>query len=393
MALQPAAGAIDLNPQQVELNHQLIKRLSEVYKLWGYEEVSPPRVERLDTLKAGGAISSEDIVRLVSSDPLGLRPEMTASIARAACTRLAEKPRPLRLWASGTVFENRPSEEGGVSIQENLKSGVELFGVKEIAAEMELLSLLLASLKTLDLKKVHNTKVLIGHTGLMELILCSVSDEYKSQVKKALINFNRLALENIEIEKEIKDSLIEILGCRGSSNKVVDKLTSFFGNHIVIEELKRLITLIQPTANAQNVDIQVDPTFQPHFELYTGIVFQIVCQGKSSPVIIARGGRYDELVRICGAKREFSAGVGFSFAIDEIREIITDTNNNVTKSPQTTLVAYHKDISLEVALERQAVLHSKGLQAVVDISSSLNKEEAEERMAVRGYKQLEWIDK
>ncbi len=90
MALQPAAGARDLNPQQVELNHKLSQRLAQVYRLWGYDEVSPPRVERLETLKAGGAIASQDIVRLVADEPLGLRPEMTASIARAACTRLRE---------------------------------------------------------------------------------------------------------------------------------------------------------------------------------------------------------------------------------------------------------------------------------------------------------------
>ena len=86
MALQPAAGAKDLNPRQVETNRQLTERLASVYRLWGYDEVSPPRVERLATLMAGGAIDSSDIVRLVADDPLGLRPEMTASIARAACS-------------------------------------------------------------------------------------------------------------------------------------------------------------------------------------------------------------------------------------------------------------------------------------------------------------------
>ena len=83
MALQPAAGARDLNPRQVENNRRLSERLATVYRLWGYDEVSPPRVERLDTLMAGGAIDSGDVVRLVADDPLGLRPEMTASIARA----------------------------------------------------------------------------------------------------------------------------------------------------------------------------------------------------------------------------------------------------------------------------------------------------------------------
>ena len=69
MALQPAAGAKDLNPRQVETNRQLTERLASVYRLWGYDEVSPPRVERLATLMAGGAIDSSDIVRLVADDP------------------------------------------------------------------------------------------------------------------------------------------------------------------------------------------------------------------------------------------------------------------------------------------------------------------------------------
>lgn len=42
MALQPAAGAKDLNPRQVETNRQLTERLASVYRLWGYDEVSPP---------------------------------------------------------------------------------------------------------------------------------------------------------------------------------------------------------------------------------------------------------------------------------------------------------------------------------------------------------------
>ena len=166
MALQPASGAKDLNPKQVETNHLLSKKLSEVYRLWGYEEVSPPRVERLSTLIAGGAISIDEIVKLVADEPLGLRPEMTASIARAACTRLSGRQRPLRLSATGTVFESRKSVEGAVSIEENLQSGVELFGLKGIGAEIELLSLILDSLERLGLENMKPT-LLIGHTSLM----------------------------------------------------------------------------------------------------------------------------------------------------------------------------------------------------------------------------------
>ena len=56
MALQPAAGAKDLNPREVERNRQISDQLAAVYRLWGYQEVAPPSFERLDTLEAGGGI-------------------------------------------------------------------------------------------------------------------------------------------------------------------------------------------------------------------------------------------------------------------------------------------------------------------------------------------------
>ena len=108
---------------------------------------------------------------------------MTASIARAACTRLASRPRPLRLWASGTVFQSRSADEGGLNIEENLHSGVELFGEPGIEAEMELLSLLLASVETLDLEEEQRPHLLIGHTALMDLVLAQFEGESKEAIR------------------------------------------------------------------------------------------------------------------------------------------------------------------------------------------------------------------
>ena len=106
MVLQPAAGARDLNPREVEQNREICAALAEVYRLWGYQQVDPPSVERVDTLEAGGGIEAQELVLLASGERLGLRPELTASIARAASTRMAQLPRPLRLWTNGTIFRS-----------------------------------------------------------------------------------------------------------------------------------------------------------------------------------------------------------------------------------------------------------------------------------------------
>ena len=137
MALQPASGARDLLPQDVGANRWICDRLAEVYQLWGYSEVTPPSIERLDTLEAGGAIASAQVLQVVADEPLGLRPEMTASIARAACTRLEALQRPLRLHYSGSIFLAERLDGENPKINEQLQSGVELMGSASPAGDAE----------------------------------------------------------------------------------------------------------------------------------------------------------------------------------------------------------------------------------------------------------------
>ena len=300
-----------------------------MFRLWGYDEVSPPRVERMDTLMAGGAIASNRTsCGWWPMSPRGCRPEMTASIARAACTRLGLIGQsPLRLWASGTVFRTRSADEGGQCIEENLQSGVELFGVSGSEAEMELLSLLMASVQTLGLPGQPETTAVAGPhrpdgSGAPVHFMGAVRD----QIRTALIDFDRLAIESFDLADQApKIRLLSASGLPRHPRPGAGEAQQSCDEQPVFEELRRLCAHLASAAQAQAVTIQLDPTFQPHFELYTGLVFQLVCDGRrTAPVVIARGGRYDDLVRRCGATEDRAFGAGFSLAIDPIRELISD---------------------------------------------------------------------
>ena len=144
-------------------------------------------------------------------------------------------------------------------------------------------------------------------------------------------------------------------------------------------------------AQAQAVTIQLDPTFQPHFELYTGLVFQLVCDGRSSPVVIARGGRYDDLVRRCGATDDRAFGAGFSLAIDPIRELISDLDA-AEQEQSDVLVAFSTASNLESAMERQRSWHEQGRTAVMALEPLASKQEAEQQAKAQGGLQLDWVD-
>ena len=65
----------------VKNNSNIINNLNNIYKLWGYEEVSPSFINTLETIKGSGVIDENQVVGIVSNNSLCLRPEMTTSIA------------------------------------------------------------------------------------------------------------------------------------------------------------------------------------------------------------------------------------------------------------------------------------------------------------------------
>ena len=118
-------------------------------------------------------------------------------------------------------------------------------------------------------------------------------------------------------------------------------------------------------------------------------MFQLVCDGSSAPVVIARGGRYDDLMRRCGAPAAQAFGAGFSFAIDPIRELLSGDG---TASPMpTVLVAFSNGSRLEDGLVRQRHWHQQGRSAVLELHPLRDRSEAEAKAEAREL-QLDWID-
>ncbi len=394
MALQPATGVRDLNPGEVERNRRLCDSLASVYRLWGYRQVTPPTVERADTLQAGGRIDEREVVRLVSGEPLGLRPELTAPIARAACTRLSSYPRPLRLWSEGTTFRSFPGDVPP-RIQEQLQSGVELLGDSSAAADTELLGLLLAAAGRVGLTRNHQARLLLGHHGLLTLLLERLDLEQRQLARAALCSLDAITLTNLPLPEAERTWLESLSRLRGEPPAVLTLLREWLGEHPLMHQLTATLNLVMPLAARQGVRIQLDPTFQPHFALYDGLVLKLVCQGSNAPVEIASGGRYDALVgRFWEGSTDqptdqqadqtaMATGVGFGFDIDALREL-PDLSEPGERPVQRQLVAFHADVGLAAALDVLEACHRRGEVAELHGQPLNHRDEAEALAAARG---------
>ncbi len=391
MTLQPASGARDLNPQQVRKNHLIASKLSSLYQLWGYERISPPHIERLETLMAAGGISNNEILKIVSDEPLGLRPEITASIVRAASTRFDEYERPLRFWSTGTSFKCNQSIDGGIDIEESFQSGVELIGTKAINAEIELLSLLIESLKIIEIDHEYKMTLLIGNTYLLELILSSFDSTRVDQIKNILCDLDYIALSKLVAKDEQKIFIKKILNMRGKPEKILTELKNIYGSNSYIDNLKELFTIIEPLAKENGIEVQLDPTLGTKYKLYSGLTFSLVSSSPSAPVIIAKGGRYDDLVKKFSSSGDNCFGIGFSISIDKIRELVS-SNELMKGTKEKILIAYKQSASLYKALKQQKEWHNKGVISVISHEPLMTNEATNQLLKSNRCTKIEWID-
>ncbi|MEX1316726.1 MAG: ATP phosphoribosyltransferase regulatory subunit [Synechococcaceae cyanobacterium] len=390
MALQPAAGARDLNPREVEQNRAICATLAEVYRLWGYQAVAPPSFERLDTLQAGGAIDGRELVRLAADDPLGLRPELTASIARAASTRMAERPRPLRLWAEGTTFRSSTGDSGHQRIHEQWQSGVELLGEPLATADVELMRLLLCAAARLGLGARHRPQLLVGHHGLLTALLAQLPQEQRIAARAALTGLDALALARLPLSEPQRQRLGSVMRLRGEPPQVLYALEQWLGPIPLLSELEATLAAVAPAAEKRQVALRLDPSFQPHYALYDGLVLKLVCQGPHGPVEIASGGRYDALVGRFGADPGQAAGVGFGFDVEAVRELV-GLPADAASAPRPVLVSYGGDRALAAALEALETLHGQGQCAELLGHPVPSQAEADRVASERGCCRATWI--
>ena len=98
--------------------------------------------------------------------------------------------------------------------------------------------------------------------------------------------------------------------------------------------------------------------------LYAIKTFSLVSSSPSAPVIIAKGGRYDNLVKKFSSSDHNCFGIGFSISIDKARELLS-SNEEIKSINEKVLIAYKQSASLYKALKQQKEWHNKGIISVI----------------------------
>ncbi|WP_414364289.1 ATP phosphoribosyltransferase regulatory subunit [Synechococcus sp. B60.1] len=312
-SLRPPTGARDFLPREVQRRERLEAQLTQVFRRYGYQRIITPTLERLETLLAGGSIRGEAVLQLRDGEGtmLGLRPEFTASIVRAAATRLAGGPLPLRLYYHGNVFRNSRREEGSYSSQEFFQSGVELIGAGGWLADAEILLLLADCVRAVGLS---NWTLLLGDVGLTESLLNSVTPKAQAAVRRAIAQLDYVYLESAPLPEAARQIGLQILGLRGQPEQVLPQLAQLPVPPERLRDLRQLCQILE----ARQVRVVLDLSLLQTLAYYTGIVFQAVVGGE----VIALGGRYDQLYALYSPQQVEQPGIGFTLLPDTLLRLL-----------------------------------------------------------------------
>ena len=377
----------EFNLLEVRNNSSIINDLNNIYKLWGYEEVSPSFINNVETIKAREVIDEDEIIGIVSNKSLCLRPEMTTSIVKLTSTRLLNKKRPVRVFNSGIVFNKKQSYKNNFKFQENLQSGIELISYDTQFPEIEVINILFDAIDNLNLIENCNLTLLLSTTKIMDLILFNYKNNCYEEIKRCMVNLDHESLNRLNIDKNDKTILKELLFTRGDPQSILKRLKNIYGNNFVIDELECFFNILSKIAKKYNVKIQLDPTYQPHLNLYAGIVFQLICNNNNVKTIIAKGGRYDELVRFFNPIEKIVNGIGFTISIDSLRELIVEKPQFKKK----VLLLFKDSYLLDKGIKEQKTLQKKGIISILYLNPCNENTEANILMKEHNCTEIQWI--
>ena len=298
----------DILPAQARQVEDLRRKLLDLFRTFGFETVSPPMLEYIESLLTGSgkdlSLKTFKLVDQLSGRTLGLRADMTPQITRIDA-HLLNRPGVTRLCYCGPVLHARPA--GLVSSREQLQIGAEIYGYAGIEADMEIIDLAMQSLK---LTGVADGRLVLSHDGLVQAIIDqdpqaqARADEIVALLRdKDLPGLSELRHGTQPISEPVVQAL-ELLPRLYGGAEVLDRASSLSAFDGVASALESLRTLVAKLANE---NVSLDLADVGAYGYHSGVTFSMYAPGWHDALV--RGGRYDNVSQAFGRAR---AATGFS---------------------------------------------------------------------------------
>ena len=312
MKLQKPKGTQDILPAD-SAKWQYVENVArETFKKYNYGEIRTPMFEHYEVISRSVG-DTTDIVTKEMYDfhdkgdrHITLRPEGTAPVVRSYVENKLFAPevqKPVKVYYIGSMFRYERPQAG--RLREFHQLGVECFGSKNPATDVETIAMAYQLFNTLGIKDVTLHLNSLGNT------------ESRLAYRQALIDYLTPMRESLskDSQRRLDENPLRVLDSKEKEDKLaVENAPSILD--YLDEESQAHFDEVRTMLESLNIPYVIDTNMVRGLDYYNHTIFEFITTIDKSELTICAGGRYDSLVEYFGGPE--TAGFGFGLGLERL---------------------------------------------------------------------------
>lgn len=361
MKLQKPKGTQDILPAD-SAKWQYVENVArETFKKYNYGEIRTPMFEHYEVISRSVG-DTTDIVTKEMYDfhdkgdrHITLRPEGTAPVVRSYVENKLFAPevqKPVKVYYIGSMFRYERPQAG--RLREFHQLGVECFGSKNPATDVETIAMAYQLFNTLGIKDVTLHLNSLGNT------------ESRLAYRQALIDYLTPIRESLskDSQRRLDENPLRVLDSKEKEDKVAVENASSILDYLD-EESQAHFDEVRAMLESLNIPYVIDTNMVRGLDYYNHTIFEFITTIDKSELTICAGGRYDSLVEYFGGPE--TAGFGFGLGLERLLLVLD--KQGITLPVEEGLDVYIAVLGSEAngkALELVQAIRHQGFKAERD---------------------------
>ena len=346
-------GTRDFAASTVYKRNFILNTIRSVFELYGFEPLETPAMENLETLMGKYGEEGDKLIFKILNNGINdeknieeakrgfakaiegksnkeltsraLKYDLTIPFARYVAMNVNTLNMPYKRYQMQQVWRADRPQKG--RYREFTQCDADVVGSTSLINEVELCGIYHRSFVQLGL---HNYELKINSRKILAALAEIAGGEEKMMDITIVIDkLDKIGIEKVKEElatrglnKNNIETIEQYLAIEGGNENKIIAIEKLFAESetgkLGIEELRYIL------ANAGAINLSVDLTLARGLNYYTGIIFEAKAPSEVKMGSIGGGGRYDNLTGLFGVPN--IAGVGVSFGIDRIYDVMEELN-------------------------------------------------------------------
>ncbi len=314
--LQPVRGTRDIYGEDARRFSQVVDTFKRVASSYGFEELATPIFEFTEVFKRPLGEASDVVSKEMYSfedrggEELTLRPEFTASIARAFISNGMQQNLPCRFMSHGPTFRYERPQKG--RYRQFHQINAELLGQDDAGADVEVIAMGYRILSEL------------GFAEDITLNLNSLGDgESRAAYRDALLGYfsNYTSDLSEDSQRRLTTNPLRILDSKDEGDKKI-VLTAPKMSDYMNDVSKAFFNYVCNGLEIARVPYVHNETLVRGLDYYTHTAFEFITSTLGAQGTVMAGGRYDGLIKQLGGPP--TPGIGWAGGIDRLAMMLAE---------------------------------------------------------------------